>query len=233
MVDQPLVLVPGPAMQDGPLRWLHRAHTIGDLRARQRLRMDTRLTASGRLAALSVVVAIGAVAAYVLNLRVPVVRNHPEGYVVAFALATALAALAVARLAGARALEPPARRRRLVRLRRRASAGQPDGAAGGRAAARLHAARRGWPAGLARELPRPEAGRAALLPRLLVTVLHGGAPRAWSSAALWPGAPGRGAERAGRAAPRDGRAGSRRWGSSLRAPPPPRSAVEPSPPTRR
>lgn len=46
---------------------------------------------SGRLAALSVVVAIGALAAYVLLLRVVVVRNHPEGYVVAFALATALA----------------------------------------------------------------------------------------------------------------------------------------------
>jgi len=46
---------------------------------------------SGRLAALSVVVAIGAVAAYVLLLRVAVVRNHPEGYVVAFALATVLA----------------------------------------------------------------------------------------------------------------------------------------------
>jgi cytochrome oxidase Cu insertion factor (SCO1/SenC/PrrC family) len=52
---------------------------------------------SGRLAGLSVVVAIGAVAAYVLLLRVAVVRNHPEGYVVAFALATALAILAVVR----------------------------------------------------------------------------------------------------------------------------------------
>jgi hypothetical protein len=58
--------------------------------------------ASGRLAALSVVVAIGAVAAYVLLLRVATVRNHPEGYVVAFALATALAALAVARARGRR-----------------------------------------------------------------------------------------------------------------------------------
>jgi cytochrome oxidase Cu insertion factor (SCO1/SenC/PrrC family) len=55
------------------------------------------MTASGRLALLSVVVAIGALAAYVLLLRVAVVRNHPEGYVVAFALATALAALAVVR----------------------------------------------------------------------------------------------------------------------------------------
>jgi len=52
---------------------------------------------SGRLAAGSLVVAIGAVAAYALLLRVAVVRNHPEAYVVAFALATALAALAVAR----------------------------------------------------------------------------------------------------------------------------------------
>jgi hypothetical protein len=52
---------------------------------------------SGRLAALSVLVAVGAIAAYVLLLRVAVVRNHPEGYVVAFAVATALAALAVAR----------------------------------------------------------------------------------------------------------------------------------------
>jgi hypothetical protein len=52
---------------------------------------------SGRLAGVSVVVAIGAVAAYVLLLRVAIVRNHPEGYVVAFALATALAILAVVR----------------------------------------------------------------------------------------------------------------------------------------
>jgi len=62
---------------------------------------------SGRLAALSVLVAVGAIAAYVLLLRVAVVRNHPEGYVVAFAVATALAALAVAR----------ARRRRCRALR--------------------------------------------------------------------------------------------------------------------
>jgi cytochrome oxidase Cu insertion factor (SCO1/SenC/PrrC family) len=52
---------------------------------------------SGRLAALSVGVAIGAAAAYMLLIRIAVVRNHPEGYVVAFALATALAALAVVR----------------------------------------------------------------------------------------------------------------------------------------
>ena len=50
-----------------------------------------------RLAALSVVVAVGAVVAYAALLRVPVVRNHPEGYVAAFATATALAALALRR----------------------------------------------------------------------------------------------------------------------------------------
>jgi hypothetical protein len=55
------------------------------------------LMSSTRLAALSLVVAIGAVAAYVLLFPVAVVRNHPEGYVVAFTLATALAALAVVR----------------------------------------------------------------------------------------------------------------------------------------
>jgi hypothetical protein len=52
---------------------------------------------SARLAALSVVVALGAAAAYFALLRIPVVRNHPEGYVVAFAAATALAALALRR----------------------------------------------------------------------------------------------------------------------------------------
>ena len=54
------------------------------------------------LAVLSVVVAIGAAATYALLLEVAIVRNHPEGYVVAFALATALAALAVARGRGRR-----------------------------------------------------------------------------------------------------------------------------------
>ncbi len=52
---------------------------------------------SGRLAALSLGIAIGAVAAYPLLFRIAMVRNHPEGYVVACALATALAALAVVR----------------------------------------------------------------------------------------------------------------------------------------
>ena len=55
------------------------------------------MTSSARLAALSVVVGIGAIAGYVLLLRVAIVRNHPEGYVVAFAVATALAVLAVVR----------------------------------------------------------------------------------------------------------------------------------------
>ncbi|HEY7527168.1 MAG TPA: redoxin domain-containing protein [Candidatus Limnocylindria bacterium] len=52
---------------------------------------------SGRLAGLGVLVAIGAITAYASLLRVALVRNHPEGYVIAFALATALAALAVVR----------------------------------------------------------------------------------------------------------------------------------------
>lgn len=60
------------------------------------------MTTSGWLAALSVVVSVGAVAAYVRLLHVAAIRNHPEGYVVAFALATALAALAVARARGRR-----------------------------------------------------------------------------------------------------------------------------------
>ena len=48
-----------------------------------------------RFAILSVVIAFGAVAAYVMLLRVAMVRNHPEGYVIAFALATALPILAL------------------------------------------------------------------------------------------------------------------------------------------
>jgi hypothetical protein len=57
----------------------------------------TFVITSGRLAALSLFVALGALGAYALLLRVAVIRNHPEAYVVAFALATALAALAVGR----------------------------------------------------------------------------------------------------------------------------------------
>ena len=55
------------------------------------------MSTSTRLAVLSVLVAIGAVATYVLLLGVAVVRNHPEGYVIAFAVATGLAVLAVIR----------------------------------------------------------------------------------------------------------------------------------------
>jgi hypothetical protein len=57
---------------------------------------------SGWLAVLSVLLAVGAAAGYLLLIGVPLVRNHPEGYVVAFALATALAGLAVARARGRR-----------------------------------------------------------------------------------------------------------------------------------
>ena len=52
---------------------------------------------SAWLVLLSVVIALGAPIAYALLLRVPLVRNHPEGYVVAFAVAVALAALALVR----------------------------------------------------------------------------------------------------------------------------------------
>jgi hypothetical protein len=55
------------------------------------------VSTSTRLAVLSVLVALGAVATYVLLLGVAVVRNHPEGYVIAFALATGLAVFAVVR----------------------------------------------------------------------------------------------------------------------------------------
>jgi hypothetical protein len=57
---------------------------------------------SGRLAVLSSVIALGAIAAYALLIRVAIVRNHPEGYVIAAALGTALAALAVVRARGRR-----------------------------------------------------------------------------------------------------------------------------------
>jgi AhpC/TSA family len=45
-------------------------------------------------ALLSIVVSLGAIAGYVAFLRVPTVRNHPELYLVAFALATLIAAAA-------------------------------------------------------------------------------------------------------------------------------------------
>jgi len=63
---------------------------------------NQRVESSTRLAILSPLVALGAIAAYVLFFRVAVVRNHPEGYVVAFAVATGLAVLAVTRTRGRR-----------------------------------------------------------------------------------------------------------------------------------
>jgi len=54
------------------------------------------------LAVLSVLLAAGAIVAYVLLIRVPLVRNHPEGYVIAFAVALALAVLGVMRGRGRR-----------------------------------------------------------------------------------------------------------------------------------
>jgi hypothetical protein len=57
---------------------------------------------TGWLAAASLVLALAAVPAYALLLRVPLVRNHPEAYVVAFAAAAALAVLALARGRGRR-----------------------------------------------------------------------------------------------------------------------------------
>ena len=50
-----------------------------------------------RLATLSVVVALGGVAAYPLLFRFAVIRNHPEGYVVTSAVAVALAGWALVR----------------------------------------------------------------------------------------------------------------------------------------
>jgi AhpC/TSA family len=55
------------------------------------------MSSTTRLAALSVVVAVGGIAAYALLFRVAAVRNHPEGYVVTSAVATALAVLALRR----------------------------------------------------------------------------------------------------------------------------------------
>jgi hypothetical protein len=52
---------------------------------------------SGRLAALGLVIAVGTPAAYILLFRVAAVRNHPEIYVIGFAVATALAMLALVR----------------------------------------------------------------------------------------------------------------------------------------
>ena len=52
---------------------------------------------SGRLAALSLGVAVGGIAAYVALFRVAAVRSHPTIYAAAFAVAMALAVVAVVR----------------------------------------------------------------------------------------------------------------------------------------
>ena len=52
---------------------------------------------AGRLALLSALVAVGGIATYILLFRVALVRNHPEGYVIALLVATAVAALALRR----------------------------------------------------------------------------------------------------------------------------------------
>jgi hypothetical protein len=51
---------------------------------------------SGWLVALSLLISLAAIAIYSQFLRVPAIRNHPEGYVAAFAIATTIAGLAVA-----------------------------------------------------------------------------------------------------------------------------------------
>jgi|SRR2546422_7181376 len=51
---------------------------------------------AGWLTALSIVICGAALAAYALLLRVPAIRNHPEGYVAVFAIAATIAGLAVA-----------------------------------------------------------------------------------------------------------------------------------------
>ena len=55
----------------------------------------TAVRSSVRLALLSLVIAFGAAAAYVMFLRVPMIRNHPEGYVIAFGIATVLPLIAL------------------------------------------------------------------------------------------------------------------------------------------
>jgi hypothetical protein len=51
---------------------------------------------SGRLATLSLLICVATVAGYALLLGVPGVRNQPEGYVAAFAIAATVAGLALA-----------------------------------------------------------------------------------------------------------------------------------------
>jgi hypothetical protein len=51
---------------------------------------------AGPLAALSLLICLGTVAAYSMLLGVPAVRNHPEGYVAAFAIGATVAGLGLA-----------------------------------------------------------------------------------------------------------------------------------------
>jgi hypothetical protein len=51
---------------------------------------------AGRLAALSLVICVITIAVYSMLLGVPAVRNHPEGYVAAFAIAATAAGLGLA-----------------------------------------------------------------------------------------------------------------------------------------
>ena len=51
---------------------------------------------AGRLAALSLLVCVITIAGYSMLLGVPAVRNHPEGYVAAFAIAATVAGLGLA-----------------------------------------------------------------------------------------------------------------------------------------
>jgi hypothetical protein len=57
---------------------------------------ESRPAAPKWLALISVVIGAGAIAGYALLIRVPSVRNQPEGYVAAFAIAATIATLAVA-----------------------------------------------------------------------------------------------------------------------------------------
>jgi cytochrome oxidase Cu insertion factor (SCO1/SenC/PrrC family) len=57
---------------------------------------ESRPLAPKWLAALSLLIGIGAIAGYALLIRVPSVRNQPEGYVAALAIAATVATLAVA-----------------------------------------------------------------------------------------------------------------------------------------
>jgi len=54
------------------------------------------------LAVVSLLLAVAAPVAYILLIRVPIVRNHPGAYVAAFAVALALAVLALVRGRGRR-----------------------------------------------------------------------------------------------------------------------------------